>query len=83
MNTRGHSLMLPVMLLVIACTRSPRAPRDSISEAPSSDRRSDSVVIDGVEYDRLELEFMDREPALFEVTLFAERGKRTLLVDLR
>ena len=97
MNTRSRFLMLPVVLLVIACTRSPRASRDSISDAPSSDRRSDSVVIDGVEYDRLELEFMDRssqggvievnlinnEPALFEVTLFAERGKRTLRVDLR
>jgi hypothetical protein len=89
--------MLPVVLLVIACTRSTRAPQDSISDAPSSGRQSDSVVIDGVEYYRVELEFMDRssqggaievnltnnEPALFEVTLFAERGKRTLLVDLR
>jgi hypothetical protein len=89
--------MLPVVLLVIACTRSTRAHRDAIPEAPSSDPRSDSVVFDGVEYDRRELEFMDRssqggaievnlinnEPALFEVTLFAERGKRTLRVDLR
>ena len=87
MNIRSRFLMLTIFLLVIACTRSPREPHDSIPEAPSSGRRSDSAVIEGSSTtagnssswtDRargmIEVDLADDEPARFEVTLFAERG---------